>query len=167
MSAGVIGDAELRSAGVRYADPEVLVLVIGEGQIGWHRTQPVAVGGQPAPCLPAKDLPLTALQIHKVKAQTVGLAIHALIDVGSIVAAEISFDVGSHIVAAEFVRNLEIETGILRGGAKLREVPLRRVAEGDGREVGGNVVLGVRGAEYIFEVHEPAGSQYRVAQLER
>src|ERR1700722_20534265 len=119
MSAGVIGDAELRSAGVRYADPDVLVLVVGEGQIRGHRTQPVAVGGQPTPCLPAKDFPLTALQVRKVKAQTVGLAIHALIDVGSIVAAEISFDVGSHIVAAELVRNLEVETRILRGRTKL------------------------------------------------
>src|ERR1700733_2047205 len=167
MIAGVIRDAELRGTGVGYADPEVLVFVVGEGQIGGHWTQPVAVGGQPAPCLPAKDFPLAAFQVHKVKAQPVGLAIHALIDVGSIVAAEISFDVGSHIVAAELVRNLEVETGILRGGAKLRELPLRRVAEGYGGEVGGNVALGVRGAEYIFRVHEPAGSQYRVAQLER
>src|ERR1700722_4806652 len=119
MIAGVIRDAELSSAGVRYADPNILVLVVGDGQIGWHRTEPVAVGGQPAPCLPAKDLPLAALQVHKVKAQTVGLAIHALIDVGSIVAAEISFDVGSHIVTAELVRNLEVETRILRGRTKL------------------------------------------------
>src|SRR5580658_11295904 len=110
MIACAIGDAELRGAGVGYADSEVLVLVVGDGQIGGHGTQPVAVGGQPAPCLPAKDLPLTALQVHKVKAQTVGLAIHALIDVGSIVAAEISFDVGSYIVAAKLVRNLEVET---------------------------------------------------------
>src|ERR1700729_1959801 len=119
MIAGVIRDAELRGTGVGYADPNVLVLVVGDGQIGGHRTQPVAVGGQPAPRLPAKQFPLTALQIHKVKAQTVGLAIHALIDIGSIVAAEISFDVGSHIVAAELVRNLEVETRILRGSTKL------------------------------------------------
>src|SRR5271156_1944505 len=160
MIAGVIRDAELRGTGVGYADPEVLVFVVGEGQIGGHRAQPVAVGGQPAPCLPAKDLPLTALQVHKVKAQAVGLAIHALIDVGSIVAAEISFDVGSHIIAAELVRNLEVETGILRGGAELGEVPLRRLAEGDGGGVGGDVALRVGGAEYPFEVHEPAGSKY-------
>src|ERR1700727_3103584 len=106
MIAGVIRDAELRGTGVGYADPEVLVFVVGEGQMGWDRTQPVAVGGQPPPFLPAKDLPLAALQVHKVKAQTVGVAIHALIDVGSVVAAEISFDVGSHIVTAELVRNL-------------------------------------------------------------
>src|SRR3984885_7456244 len=128
MSAGVIGDAELRSGGVRYADPDVLVLVVGDGQIRGHRTQPVAVGGQPTPCLPAKHFPLTALQIHKVEAQTVGLAINALIDVASIVASEISFDVGSHIVAAEAVNNLAVETGFPLGRQKLRELSLRRVA---------------------------------------
>src|SRR5277367_4443477 len=43
----VIGNAELRSAAEGQANLEVLVLVVGGCHIGGHRTQPVAVGGQP------------------------------------------------------------------------------------------------------------------------
>src|ERR1700683_2547355 len=44
MIVKVIGDAELSSAGVRQAHPDVLIFVIGDRQIGGTWTNPTAVG---------------------------------------------------------------------------------------------------------------------------
>ena len=94
------------------------------------------------------------------------MAVHSLISIGSIIATEVRLAVTSHIVGAEFVSDSYVEAGVLRGRAELGEVPLRSVAERDSGEVGGDVVLSVGGAEYIFEVHESAGSDYCWANLE-
>src|SRR5271154_603190 len=68
MMVGVISDAELGSAGIGHAYPEVLVLIVGERQIGGYRTQAISVWGQPTPCLSPQEFPLTTFEIAEVKA---------------------------------------------------------------------------------------------------
>src|SRR5580658_9162765 len=166
MIVSVIGHAELRSAGEGQANLEVLVLVVGGCHIGGQRTQPVTVGGQPAISLSAKNLPLAALQIHKAKAQTKSVAVHHLIHIGGVIAAEVRFAVAGHFIVADFVRDLYVEAGILRGDAILGQVALRSVAVWYRGEVGGDIVLGIGGTEYIFKVDESTGSKHGVANVE-
>src|SRR3984957_1067146 len=162
----VIGNAELRSAGEGQADLEVLVFVVGGCLIGGQRTPPIAVGGQPAIGLSAQNFPLAAFQVHKAKAQTKGVAVHDLIHIGGVIAAEVRFAVAGDIIGTDFVRDLYVETGILSGEPIFGKVALRRVAVRYSREVGGDVVLGVGGTEYIFKVHEPTGSKLGFANVE-
>ena len=86
------------------------------------------------------------------------MAIHALINSRGTVTAKVPFDVAHHLIAVEFVRNRNVQTGKLRGGMKLGQVSLRRVAERYSCKVGGDVALGISGAEYVFQVHKPAES---------
>src|ERR1700723_523729 len=149
----VIGNAELRSAGEGQANLEVLVLVVGSCLIGGHRTQSIAVGGQPTVGLPAKNFPLAAFQIQEAKAQTKGMAVHDLIHTVGVIAAEVRFAVAGNIIATDFVCDQYVKAGILRAGTVLCKMPLRRVAVRYSGEIGGDIVLRVRGAEYIFKVH--------------
>ena len=161
MIVQVIGDAELSSAGVGQANPDVLIFVIGDRQIRGIRTDPAAVGGQPTPSLSAQNFPLASFQIHKAKAHTKGVAVHGLINISRIIAAKVSFAVAGHIIGTEFVRDLYAEAGKLRGEAVFGKLALRRIAEWYGSEVRGDIVLGVGGAENIFNIHEPAQSDIR------
>src|SRR5580658_8448515 len=161
----VICDAELGSARIREADLDVLILVVGKYQIGEVRTHAVAVWHEPTPSLAAHDLPVTAFQVHPAKAETESVPVHDLIDIRCIVTAEIRFAVALHIIGPKFASNAHVETGILPGEAILAQLPLRSVAEGYGAEVRGNIVLGVRGAVYVFQIHEPAGSDSQPADI--
>ena len=47
------------------------------------------------------------------------MTIHSLIDIGSIVAAKVPFDVTHHLIAVKFVCYRNVQTGKLRGCTKL------------------------------------------------
>src|ERR1700693_2479361 len=161
MIVQVISDAELSSAGVGQAHPDVLIFVVGDRQIGGTRTDPAAVGGQPTPGFSAKNFPLATFQVKKAKAHAKGVTVHGLINIRRIIAAKVRFAVGGHIILTEFVRDMYAEAGELRGEAIFGKLALGRVAERNGSEVGGDVVLGVGGAEDIFNVHNPAQADIR------
>src|SRR5208282_1034503 len=166
MFVGVIGDAELGCPGVRHSDAEVLILVVGNRKVRGHWPQAVAVGSQPTPRLSGKKLPFTSLQVHEIEAQTIGVGIHALIDTGGIVSAEIAFYIAGDIVAVEIVRHFNAETRKLRRGSKFRDVSQGRVVVGYGAEARRDIVLLVCGTKNIFEVDESPEGQYRVAKFE-
>src|SRR5580704_16966440 len=150
----VVGNSDLRGTGVGQAYPDVLILVISDRQFGGVRTNSDAVGGQPTPGLSAENFPLTALETHKAKAHTQGVAVHGLICIGRVIAAEVRFAVGGHIRVANFVCDPYVEAGKLCGETILGKVALGRVAIWDRRVVGGDIVLGVGGAIYILNVHK-------------
>src|SRR6267378_7576785 len=85
------------------------------------------------------------------------MPVYALVNAGSIITAEIRLDVRGDIMLAKLARNLQIQPRKLRGVAKLRDVPLRRVAERDRGEIRGDVALRVRRAVNIFKIEKPAG----------
>src|ERR1700684_665264 len=161
MIVQVIGDAELSSAGIGQANPNVLIFVIGDRQIRGIRTDPAAVGGQPTPGLSAKNFPLAAFQVKKAKAHAKGMAVHGLINIGRIIATKVRFAVASYIIVTEFIRDLYAEAGKLRGETIFGKLALRRVAERYCSEIRGDVVLCVSGAENIFNIHEPTQSDIR------
>src|SRR5580704_12911948 len=161
MIVQVISDAKLSSAGVGQANPDVLVLIVGDRQIGGIRTDPAAVGSQPTPGLSTKNFPLAAFQVKKAKAHAKGVAVHGLINVRGIIPAKVRFAVAVHIIVTPFVRDMYAEAGELRGEAIFGKLALGRVAERNGSEVRGDVVLGVGGAEDIFNIHKPAQADIR------
>ena len=50
---------------------------------------------------PPRNSHLPRFRVHEIKPQTIGMGIHALIDAGSIVAAEIALYVAGDIVAVK------------------------------------------------------------------
>src|SRR5208283_3265085 len=60
MFVGVIGDAELGSPSVRHSNAEVLILIVGNGEIRRYRSDAGTVGCQPTPCLPGKKFPFAS-----------------------------------------------------------------------------------------------------------
>ncbi len=119
------------------------------------------------PGLPAEKFPLAALQVQPVEAETVGVSIGTNKDVGRIVAVEVELHVTRDVIRAVFGVGLNIESGILSGGAIFREMSLHRIAEGDGPEVGRGHETGIGAAEDIFKVYETAGSEIGCANAER
>jgi hypothetical protein len=94
------------------------------------------------------------LCVAKVKPQSVAKTVHALIHVGSAVAAEIALDVTNDVTASPMVLELQVEAGVLCGGAEFSDVTLRSVAERYSAEIGGDVALCIRGSKYILEIDE-------------
>jgi len=123
----VISHSELGSSRIRNSDAKVLILVVGNGQIGRYGSDALTVGGQPAPGLSAENFPLTALQVHEVKAQPIGVGIHALVYAGRIVAAEVA-STKPRIVAGKMVLDLKAQAGELRRGAEFADASLRSIA---------------------------------------
>src|ERR1700722_11757159 len=109
MVIDVVGDSKFGRARIRHSNCEVLIFVIGDGQIGWNRTDTLAVRGQPAPGLSAYDHPLAAPGVAKVQPQTIGKTVHTLIYVGSAVSAEIALDVAQEVRASEMVFDFKVE----------------------------------------------------------
>src|ERR1700722_7608543 len=161
MIVQVISDAELSSAGVGQASTDVLILVIGDRQIGGTRTNPAAVRSQPAPGLSAQNFPLATFQVKKAKAHAKGVAVHGLINIRRIIPAKVRFAVAVHIIVTPFVSDMYAEAGELCGEAIFGKLALRRIAERYGGEVRGDVVLRVGGAEDIFNVHKAAQADIR------
>src|ERR1700677_1684529 len=93
MVIDVVGDSKFRRARVRHSHSEILIFVIRDGQIGWNRTDALAVRGEPAPRLSPYDHPFAAPGVSKVQPQTIRKTVHTLIYVGSAVSAEIALDV--------------------------------------------------------------------------
>jgi len=124
----VISHSELGSSRIRNSDAKVLILVVGNGQIGRYGSDALTVGGQPAPGLSAENFPLTALQVHEVKAQPIGVGIHALVYAGRIVAAEVALHEAQNIVAGKMVLDLKAQAGELRRGAEFADASLRSIA---------------------------------------
>src|SRR5271170_965859 len=161
MFVRVVGNADLGSAGVGQADADVLILVISDGQFGGIRTNSDAVGGQPTPGLSAENFPLAALETHKAKAHPKRVAVHGLINIGRIIAAKVRFAVAGHIRVADFVCDPYVEAGKLCGETILAKVALGRVVERYSSVVRSDIVLGIGGAKYIFNVHETTESNVR------
>src|SRR6266404_2758231 len=167
MLVRVIGDAELGSPRIRHSDGQVLILIVGKGQIDRHWPGAVPVGHQPAPRLSGQELPFAAFYVREVQSQPMGMAVHALIDIRSVVAAEIAFNVGGDVVAAKTACDCRVQAGELRRGTPFGDTSLGHVVVGYSAEIGGDVALSVRRAKDILEIREAAETQNCFANLER
>ncbi len=88
-------------------------------------------------------------------------------DVGRIVAVEIELHITGDVVLAVFGVGLDVEPGVLSGGAIFREMPLDCIAEGNSPEVGRGHVAGVGAAEDVFKVYKTARREVGPADAER
>src|SRR5580692_10510902 len=94
------------------------------------------------------------------------MLIYALIDTGSIVTAEIAFHIADDIVAVKILCDLDVQSRKLRRGSEFGHASLGGVAVGYAAKVCCNIALRVSRAKNVFEVDEPAESQYRVTQFD-
>src|SRR5258708_14147288 len=88
-------------------------------------------------------------------------------DVGRIVAVEIELHVTGDVVLSVLGVGLDVEPGILSGGAIFREMPLDCIVEGNSPEVGRGHVAGVGAAEDVFKVYKTARRKAVPADPER
>ena len=114
----MVTDAEFGRPRVRHSDAKVLILVVSNGQVGGNRAHAITIRSQPAPGLSAYDHPFAMLSVPEVQPQSVGKTVHALINAGSAVAAEIALDVADEVGASKIVFDLEVQAGELRRGAE-------------------------------------------------
>src|SRR5260370_30689789 len=166
MLVRVISDLELGRPGPGNADTAVGSLVVGKEQVDRHWSDPLAVGCQPTPGLSSQDFPLSALQVHEIKPEAIGMGITSLVDAGSIVAAEVGLQVAENIIASKFVRDLEAKARVLRRGAQVAHTPVRGVGEQYGCQRGNYVALRIRHAINVFEIHEATNIYDRVVDPE-
>src|SRR5580692_5460878 len=166
MVIDVVGDSKFGRARVRHSHSEILIFVIRDGQIGWNRTDALAVRGEPTPGLSAYDHPFVAPGVSKVQPQTIRKTVHTLIYVGSAVSAEIALDVAQEVGASEMVLDFKVEAGELRRGAEFTGASEGRVAERYGGKTCRDVALCVGGPKYILEIDESSGSQNSLAEFD-
>src|SRR5580658_2910335 len=167
MLVDMVSDAKFSRPRIRHSNAEVLVLVVGYGQIGWDRADAIAVRRQPAPCLSPQKLPVAALDVPKIKPQPVRKSIHALIHAGSAVPAEIALHVTHDVTTSKIVFDLHVEAGELRRGAQFSGTSLSSVAERYAGEIGGDVALRVCGSKYILEIDESSEVQNCITEFDR
>jgi len=163
----VISGPELGGASVVHADMGLRIFTESGEDIARIGRETNSVGRLQAPGLPTQKFPFAPLQVQPVETETIGVRIGSNENVGSVVAVEVELHVTGDIVLAEFGVGLDIEPGILSGGAIFREMPLHRIAERNGPEVGRGHETGVGAAEDVFEVHETAGGKVSRADAER
>src|SRR5262249_3034410 len=135
--------AKLGCAGKVGAYVVVTVFIECGKDITGIRRNPNPVHGQQAPALSTQELPLSALEIDPVEPQTVGVAIRGYKDVGRVVAIEVELNETGYVGAGKLGVYLEVEAGVLAGRAKFAQMPLHRVAEGNGPPVGASHVAGI------------------------
>src|ERR1700741_3404474 len=166
MFVQVIGHSKLSCPCIRNSDAKALVLIVSNGQIGRYGPSAFTIGRQPAPSLSAEDLPLAALEVHKVEAQPIGMRIRALVYAGAIVAAEITLYETNNIVACKMIVDLETQTRELRRGPEFADASLWSVAVREPAKIGSNVALSVCRPKNIFEIDESSEFQNRVPESE-
>src|SRR5260221_8202024 len=117
MLVGMVGHAKLGCPGIGNPDPYVRSLVVSNGQVDGHWSDPLAVRCQPTPGLSSQDFPLVVFEIHEIEPEPLGMGIDRLVYARSIIAAEIRFQIAQNVVSSKSVRDLEAEARELRGGA--------------------------------------------------
>src|SRR6267142_5259120 len=135
--AEVVYGAELSRASIRNAHVNVGVFTQGQSQIGGHGGKSIAVRRFQTPRVSAQELPLSALQVQPIEAQTIGVAIRGNKYVGRIVAVEVAFNIPHYVVRAVLATDLQVVARILASGAKFCQVSLHCVAEWNRAETGG------------------------------
>src|SRR5258708_17201780 len=163
----VIGGPELGRASVVDAYVSLRIFAESGEDIAGIRRKARAVRRLQAPGLPAQKLPLAPLQVQPVEAKTVGMRIGSNKDVGRIVAVEIELHITGDVVLSVLGVGLDVEPGILSGGAIFREMPLDCIAEGNSPEIGRGHKPCIGAAKDVFKIHETAGSEIVPADAER
>src|SRR5271155_4899167 len=79
MLVDMVSDTKFSRPRVRHSNAEILIFVVRDRQIGGDWADAIAVRRQPAPCLSPQKLPVAALDVPKIKPQSVRKSIHALI----------------------------------------------------------------------------------------
>src|SRR5258708_2940902 len=125
MIVKVIAGPELGSAGEVVTYLMIAVLVECGEHIRGIRSDSNAVGCEHAPGLTAHELPLTALQVQPIVAETIGVAVRSHKHIRRIIAVEIKFNEASNVIFAELGMGLQVEAGGLSRGAEIRGMARR------------------------------------------
>src|SRR5262249_24286175 len=104
----VIRCAEFGGSRVVVTDANAGVLVVTQREIRWRGRNSNPVRCLQSPGLAAQELPLPALQVQPVKAQTVGVTVRGHKHVAGIGAVEIKFNVTGDVVLAVLGGGLQV-----------------------------------------------------------
>src|SRR5258708_8356307 len=163
----VIGGPELGRTSVVDAYVSLRIFAESGEDIAGIRRKASPVRRLQAPGLPAQKLPLAPFQVQPVEAQTVGMRIGSNKDVGRIVAVEIELHITGDVVLSVLGVGLDVEPGILSGGAIFREMPLDCIVEGNSPEVGSGHKPCIGAAKDVFKVYKTARRKVGPADAER